>query len=197
LAAFASRYDIALIGCHFADKPHGELVESYANAAQDSGQALLDAIVAFSSRSGHPELANAPLLLWGMSAGGEFNYEFTAWDLSAWLRSLQTKVAFIFLLFCRRLRAGSPGLLFVGEEDLEWRRRVVVGLFAAVLRQHRRNLAFFGGKNLGVIGPSKAEAVRSAQRPFSARGRGGRTLAYRPTSMSVVASVHRTLWRRS
>ncbi len=26
-----------------------------------------------------PEIAQAPLLLWGMSAGGEFNYEFVAW----------------------------------------------------------------------------------------------------------------------
>ena len=31
------------------------------------------------SRSKHPEIANAPLLLWGMSAGGEFNYEFAVW----------------------------------------------------------------------------------------------------------------------
>ena len=36
-------------------------------------------IAKFSARSLHPEVASAPLLLWGMSAGGEFNYEFTVW----------------------------------------------------------------------------------------------------------------------
>lgn len=65
--AFASRNEIALIGCHFTDKPHEEpFIENYANAAQGSGQALLDALIAFSGRSHHPELANAPLLLSGM-----------------------------------------------------------------------------------------------------------------------------------
>ena len=67
--AFASRNEIALIGCHFTDKPHEEsFIENYANAAQGSGQALLDVLIAFSKRSNHPELANAPLLLWGFSA---------------------------------------------------------------------------------------------------------------------------------
>jgi hypothetical protein len=43
---FAIRNEIALIGCHFANKPHEELlIENYANAAQGSGQALLDALV--------------------------------------------------------------------------------------------------------------------------------------------------------
>lgn len=66
--AFASRNDVALIGCRFTDKPHDEaFIENYANAAQGSGQALLDALTAFSKRSDHPELANAPLLFWGMS----------------------------------------------------------------------------------------------------------------------------------
>ena len=72
--SLAGRNEIALIGCHFTDKPHEEpFIENYANAAQGSGQALLEALADFSSRSDHPELMNAPLLLWGMSAGGEFN----------------------------------------------------------------------------------------------------------------------------
>jgi hypothetical protein len=32
----------------------------------NDGQALLDALRAFSERSNHPELVNAPLLLWGI-----------------------------------------------------------------------------------------------------------------------------------
>src|SRR6266566_8332303 len=42
--AFASRNEIALIGCHFTDKAHEpSFIENYTNAAQGSGQALLDA----------------------------------------------------------------------------------------------------------------------------------------------------------
>jgi len=128
--AFASRYDIALIGCHFADKPHDELVENYANAAQGSGQALLDAVVAFSSRSDHPELANAPLLLWGMSAGGEFNYEFTAWKPERVAAFIVNKGGVYFSALLPTAARRVPGLLFVGEEDLEWRKRIVTGLFS-------------------------------------------------------------------
>jgi hypothetical protein len=70
---------------------------------QGSGQALLDALAALARDSGHTELASAPLLLWGMSAGGQFNYEFVAW---------------------------KPGFFFVGGKDLEFRTNAIAGLFA-------------------------------------------------------------------
>jgi hypothetical protein len=43
----------------FTDKPHDEpLIENYADAAQGSGQALLDALLAFLKRSNHRDLAD-------------------------------------------------------------------------------------------------------------------------------------------
>ena len=129
--AFASRNDFALIGCRFVDKPHEEaFVENYANAAQGSGQALLDALTAFSRRSDHPELANAPLLLWGMSAGGEFNYEFTAWKPERVVAFVVNKGGIYFSALLPPAARHVPGLLFVGEEDLDWRKRIIAGLFA-------------------------------------------------------------------
>jgi hypothetical protein len=132
--AFASSHEIALIGCHFADKQHDEFVEKYANAAQGSGQALLDALVSFSSRSGHPELANAPLLLWGMSAGGEFNYEFTGWKPDRVAAFVVNKGGVYFSALLPSAGRQVPGLLFVGEEDLE-RKRIITGLFALNRRE--------------------------------------------------------------
>jgi hypothetical protein len=74
---FATRHKLALIGVRLTDKPHEQgFIEEYVNVSQGSGQALLDAVNAFAARAKHPELATAPFLLWGMSAGGEFNYEF-------------------------------------------------------------------------------------------------------------------------
>jgi dienelactone hydrolase len=128
---FASRNDFALIGCRFTDKPHEEaFIENYANAAQGSGQALLDALTAFSGRSDHPELANAPLLLWGMSAGGEFNYEFTAWKPERVIAFVVNKGGIYFSALLPAAARHVPGLFFVGEEDLDSRKRIIAGLFA-------------------------------------------------------------------
>jgi hypothetical protein len=54
-------------------------IEYYADVKNGSGSALLNILGNFSIRSGHPELADIPLAFWGVSAGGEFNYEFVCW----------------------------------------------------------------------------------------------------------------------
>jgi pimeloyl-ACP methyl ester carboxylesterase len=129
--AFAIRNQIALIGCHFTDKPHEDsFIENYANAAQGSGQALLDALIALSGRSNHPELVNAPLLLWGFSAGGEFNYEFTAWKPERVVAFVVNKGGIYFSALLPAAARRVPGLLFVGKKDLESRNRIISGLFA-------------------------------------------------------------------
>jgi dienelactone hydrolase len=129
--AFANRNEVALIGCHFTDKPHEEpFIENYANAAEGSGQALLNALTAFSSRSDHPELVNAPLLLWGMSAGGEFNYEFAAWKPERVVAFVVNKGGIYFSALLPTSARRVPALLFVGEKDLESRKSIIAGLFA-------------------------------------------------------------------
>jgi dienelactone hydrolase len=158
--AFASRNDIALIGCRFTDEPHDEaFIENYANAAQGSGQALLDALRAFSERSDHPELANAPLLLWGMSAGGEFNYEFTAWKPERVVAFVVNKGGIYFSALLPAAARHVPGLLFAGEEDLESRKRIIAGLFA-LNRRAGALWAFAEEPNVGhVVGRSQEMAA--------------------------------------
>jgi pimeloyl-ACP methyl ester carboxylesterase len=158
--AFASRNDLAIVGCRFTDKPHDEaLIENYANAAQGSGQALLDAIAAFSRRSDHPELANAPLLLWGMSAGGQFNYEFTAWKPDRVVAFVVNKGGIYFSALLSAAARRVPGLLFVGETDLEARKRIVSGLFA-VNRRMGALWAFAEEPNVGhAVGRSQEMAM--------------------------------------
>jgi dienelactone hydrolase len=158
--AFASRNGVALVGCLFTDRPHDEaLIENYANAAQGSGQALLDALTAFSKRSGHPELANAPLLLWGMSAGGEFNYEFTAWKPERVVAFVANKGGIYFSALLPASARHVPGFLFAGAQDLEWRKRVIAGLFA-VNRRAGALWAFAEEPNVGhVVGRSQEMAA--------------------------------------
>jgi len=129
--AFAVRNKVALVGCRFTDKPHDQsFIEQYIDASRGSGQALLDALVAFAKDSKHPELAAAPLLLWGMSAGGEFNYEFVAWKPERVIAFVVNKGGIYYTALTSQAARSVPGILFVGGKDLEFRTNTIVGLFA-------------------------------------------------------------------
>ncbi|HEX4565272.1 MAG TPA: hypothetical protein VH138_01525 [Vicinamibacterales bacterium] len=102
----ATKHHLALLGTRFTDKPHDRsFIEDYVNVTKGSGQALLDALGRFASRSLYPELANAPLLLWGMSAGGQFDYEFVAWKPERVIAFVVNKGASTIRRSCRRRRA--------------------------------------------------------------------------------------------
>jgi dienelactone hydrolase len=129
--AFATRHGLALLGCRFTDKPHDQsFIEEYVNVGAGSGQALLDALTSLSRRSQHPELATAPLLLWGMSAGGQFNYEFVAWKPERVLAFVVNKGGIYYSALLPQAARNVPGILFVGGKDLEFRTSTIAGLFA-------------------------------------------------------------------
>jgi dienelactone hydrolase len=128
--AFATRLNLGLVGCRFTDKPHEQMfIEHYVNVSQGTGQALLDALSSFAKRSGHAEVADAPLMLWGMSAGGEFNYEFAAWKPDRVVAFVVNKGNVYYTALASEAARRVPGLLFTGEQDLEYRIQAVNGLF--------------------------------------------------------------------
>jgi len=128
---FAARHRLALVACRFTDKPHEQsFIEHYVNVSQGSGQALLDALAQFAERTRHAELAAAPLLLWGMSAGGEFNYEFVAWKPGRVAAFVVNKGGIYYSALLSRAAREVPGILFVGEKDLDSRINTIAGLFA-------------------------------------------------------------------
>ncbi len=129
--AFAVRHNTALLGCRFTDKPHEQgFIEDYVNVGQGSGQALLDALSLLAGEAKHPELAGAPLMLWGMSAGGEFDYEFTAWKPERVIAFVVNKGGIYYTALASRAARNVPGLLFIGEKDLKSRIDIITGLFA-------------------------------------------------------------------
>ena len=128
---FARRLDLALVACRFTDKPHDQnFIEDYVKVSDGSGQALLDTLGVFARRVQHPELASAPLLLWGMSAGGQFNYEFTAWKPERVAAFVVNKGGIYYTALTSRAARSVPGMLFTGEKDLESRIQTITGLFA-------------------------------------------------------------------
>jgi len=127
---FATRLHLGLVGCRFTDKQHDQMfIEHYVDVSKGTGPALVDALNAFAKRSGHAEVATAPLLLWGMSAGGEFNYEFVAWKPERVLAFVVNKGNVYYTALASEAARRVPGLLFTGEKDLQYRIQAVSGLF--------------------------------------------------------------------
>jgi len=129
--AFATKHRLALVGCRITDKPHDQnFIEEYANVSLGSGDALVNALTAFGSRTQHPELGSVPLLLWGMSAGGQFNYEFAVWKPERVLAFVVNKGGIYYTALAPRAARDVPGMLFIGGKDLDSRIQTITGLFA-------------------------------------------------------------------
>jgi poly(3-hydroxybutyrate) depolymerase len=127
--AWAASHRLAIIGTHFTDK-QPSIVEDYANVRNGSGPALINAINTFATRSHHPELAAAPLVLWGMSAGGEVNYEIAAWIPERVAAFIVNKGNFYYTGVAPKAVRAIPALLFVGNSDLAYRIDAVTGIWA-------------------------------------------------------------------
>jgi dienelactone hydrolase len=128
---FARRHQLALVGCEFRDHPHANMnIEDYARAGDGSGQALLDGIARLAADAGQPEAARAPLLLWGISAGGEFNYEFSCWQPARVAAFVVNKGGFYFTHLAPAPARAVPGIFFVGGRDETFRIQSIQGIFA-------------------------------------------------------------------
>jgi dienelactone hydrolase len=128
---FATKHQAALVGVRLTDKQHDQMfLENYVDVSKGSGQAFLDALASLAKQSNHPEIATAPFLLWGMSAGGEFNYEMTAWKPERVIAFVVNKGNVYYTALAPPAARSVPGLLFTGEKDLEFRVNTIVGLFA-------------------------------------------------------------------
>ncbi|HEY4219155.1 MAG TPA: hypothetical protein VGM67_18560 [Gemmatimonadaceae bacterium] len=129
--AFAARHRLAIVACRFTDKPHDQsFIENYVNVSQGTGQALLDGMAHLAARSGHPEINTAPVVLWGMSAGGQFDYEFTAWKPERVAAFVVNKGGIYYSALVSRAAREVPGILFTGGNDLAFRVNTINGLFA-------------------------------------------------------------------
>lgn len=127
---FAFTHHLALVGCYFKDNanPHPE-VEEYSKASAGSGTMLLHAIRVLSKEARHREAASAPLLLWGHSAGGQFNYEFTCWRPDLVRAFVVNKGGFYFTKPAPEAAKAIPGIFFIGGKDEPFRETSIRGIF--------------------------------------------------------------------
>jgi poly(3-hydroxybutyrate) depolymerase len=158
--AFATKHRLAIVATRFTDKPHEQgFFEDYIAVSKGSGDAFLAALGHFAERSGHPEVASAPFLLWGMSAGGQFNYEFVAWKPERVIGFVVNKGGVYYSALLSRDARRVPGILFTGGKDLEFRTNTINGLFA-VNRRGSALWALAEEPNAGhIVGRSRDVAM--------------------------------------
>lgn len=111
---YARNNNIGLIGVRLKTLNSIAAFDTYANAEDGSGQALLTALEAIAEKNNIPEVATLPFLLKGYSAGGMFSYFFAAFkperviafaNIRGW--SISTK----------NESKDIPGLMLIAEFD--------------------------------------------------------------------------------
>lgn len=133
----AEDQSLALVGLHLTDKRHDHMfIEHYVNVSAGSGAAFLTALEQLAALSDRPEIAEAPLLLWGMSAGGEFNYELALWRPDRVAAFVVNKGGIYYSALASDEARQVPGLFFTGEEDLAFRNDIIRGIFSINRRAH-------------------------------------------------------------
>ena len=127
---FAVKHNFALLGTFLTDHMHPNMmIEDYIQVGKGSGKAILDAIDHFAQESGHEELSYAPFLLWGMSAGGEINYELAAWIPERIIAYVVNMGGYYYSSAPQEATRQTPGLFFIGLADLPSRSTMIKGMF--------------------------------------------------------------------
>jgi len=125
---FARKYRLALVAC-FMQGP------DYYDASGGTGDALLEALTDFARQSSHPEIALAPLLLYGESAGGQFNYDFAIWKPARVIAFVVNKGGFYSDRPPDPQAYAVPGLFFLGEKDEDYRVTAITRVWTEGRRQ--------------------------------------------------------------
>jgi hypothetical protein len=115
---FARKHRLAVVGV-FLRSPENALIQ-YGRAERGSGAAYVTALNALAEKSKHPEIATVPLLMWGHSAGGMFNFGFACYAPERVWAFAAIKSGIFESPISDEARA-VPGLFIVGERDREFR----------------------------------------------------------------------------
>jgi len=154
---FAQKHRLAIMACYFKDYENPEVW--YRQASKGSGQALLDGIHKFALKTGKPALDNMPLILWGTSAGGQFNYEFACWRPHKVLSFVVNKGGYYHTCIASKATQNTPGLFFFAEHDLYYRKNIIKGIFS-VNRRLGALWTLIEEKNIGHgVGASKKLSI--------------------------------------
>jgi hypothetical protein len=120
--SLARKYRLALVSCFLQGG-------DYHDAMRGTGDALLEALKEFADKSSHPEVSHAPLLLYGESAGGQFNYNFTLWKPERVMTFVVNKGGYYDGNEPDSHMCSVPGLFFLGAKDSDLRIQAITGIW--------------------------------------------------------------------
>lgn len=118
----AMRHRLGLVGCFLQGR-------DYYNAMRGTGDALLTALKDFAGQAGHPEIAQVPLLLYGESAGGQFDYDFALWKPERLMAFVVNKGGYYASGEPDSHTCATPGLFFLGLKDTDLRIHAITGIW--------------------------------------------------------------------
>jgi hypothetical protein len=121
--ALAQKYRLALVGCNLIGPGN------YYEAPNGTGDALLEALKKFGEQSNHPEVATAPLLLYGESAGGQFDYDFVLWKPERVMAFVVNKGGYYDSGSPDNAVCAVPGLFFLGLADSDLRINAITNIW--------------------------------------------------------------------
>jgi pimeloyl-ACP methyl ester carboxylesterase len=78
----------------------------------------------------HKELDTIPFMMFGMSAGGQFNYEFACWAPGRVHAFVVNKGGIYYTALAPPASWNIPGLFITGEKDSPYRINIVKGIFS-------------------------------------------------------------------
>jgi dienelactone hydrolase len=127
---FAVKHNFIIVGCYFKNYESTDK-SRYIDASKGSGDILLKSIKKYSKAIFNNDINELPLLLFGMSAGGQFNYEFVAWKPEKVISFVVNKGGYYSTGITSDESQKVPGIFFIGEDDLYYRNNMILGIYSA------------------------------------------------------------------
>lgn len=129
---FAQKFGCILIGCFFEDEREGQA--AYCITSRGSGRILLNAVKYFAREINQLNLINKKFLMWGVSAGGQFNYSF-AYNFPYKVAAFIVNKGGRYYEYCKnekkiRKMFLIPALFIIGSQDKEERINIIKQIYS-------------------------------------------------------------------
>ena len=130
LQKFATRHNLIIVASHFKNYESNNNLR-YRDASKGSGEILLKSIEKYSQEISNKNINELPLLLYGFSAGGQYNFEFASWKPERVISFVVNKGGYYDTAVASSDTQKVPGIFFIGEDDLYYRNNLILGIYSA------------------------------------------------------------------
>ena len=127
---FATKHNLIIVASHFKNYESNNNLR-YRDASKGSGEILLKSIEKYSQEISNKNINELPLLLYGFSAGGQYNFEFASWKPERVISFVVNKGGYYDTAVASSETQKVPGIFFIGEDDLYYRNNLILGIYSA------------------------------------------------------------------